>query len=109
MTTVEYKIEKIVEEEYKIDIEDIHDCYLYGKNRYGQGCYLGIYVGSDKRLHIVEIDQYCITKNESKENTGIYTQMHISNFCEKHHYVRISEREKFEVALRECIERVAIN
>lgn len=109
MVTIKYEKIKMVTEENVINIEDTHDCFLCGKEEtYGRETYLGIYVGTDDRLHAVVVNGGCITLNDSMGNHNIYTDSYIRDFCKKNRNVHMIERVTFENELRNTIKRIAI-
>lgn len=110
MTMVKYEISKYITEEREININDTHNCFLCGTDEvYGRKSYLGIYSGTDKRLHAVVISGGCIAVNESTESHGIYTESYIRDFCKRNKNICEIERKTFEDKLKQSIERLGLN
>lgn len=98
-----YTKSKFIQEEYKFEVKDTHNCFLQGQNEKNITEFLGIYT-TKKYLLVVEIQEQTNIIMQHYENKGVYTSIDIKNFLRKHNKVKEISEDIFKEKLNNILE-----
>jgi len=90
---ISYTKSKFVTETKEIEIEDIKNVYLEGRNGSNRACYLGIWINSQGLREVTITDGNIHFSYSLSFTTG--TGIAIKNFMENHNAVKTISKEAF--------------